>query len=94
MFSVYFPPKMPACAAKGCCNSSGKKVKMNCFPTDPDRRKAWVSQCVEFGNITNWTPKDNPGKSSGLKFILRQSDSFRFIPKSVSAPIRTHSNQS
>ena len=35
-----------------------------------------------------------PGKSFGLKFIPRQSDSFRFIPKSVSAPIRTHSNQS
>ena len=36
----------------------------------------------------------NPGKSFGLKFIPSQSDSFRFIPKSVSAPIRTHSNQS
>ena len=35
-----------------------------------------------------------PGKSFGLKFIPSQSDSFRFIPKSVSAPIRTHSNQS
>ena len=29
-----------------------------------------------------------PGKRFGLKFIPRQSDSFRFIPKSVSAPIR------
>ena len=38
--------------------------------------------------------KGNPGKSFGLKFIRRQSDSFRFIPKSVSAPIRTHLNQS
>ena len=35
-----------------------------------------------------------PGKRFGLKFIPRQSDLFRFIPKSVSAPTRTHSNQS
>ena len=58
MFSVYLPLKMTTCAAKGCYNSSKKKVKMNCFLTDPDRRKAWISQCVEFGNMTNWTPKD------------------------------------
>ena len=31
-----------------------------------------------------------PGKSFGLKFIPNQSDSFRFIPKSVSAPIRVN----
>ena len=35
-----------------------------------------------------------PGKSFGLKFIPNQSDSFLFIPKSVSAPIRTHPSQS
>ena len=40
MFSVYLPLKMTTCAAKGCYNSSKKKVKMNYFPTDPDRRKA------------------------------------------------------
>ena len=35
-----------------------------------------------------------PGKSFGLKFIPSESDSFRFIPKSVPAPIRTHPSQS
>ena len=30
MFSVYLPLKMTTCAAKGCYNSSRKKVKMNC----------------------------------------------------------------
>ena len=58
MFSVYLALKMPVCAAEGCYNSSREKLKMNCFPTDPDRRKAWVSQCVEFGNMTNRTPND------------------------------------
>ena len=56
LFSVYLPLKMPACAIRDCHNSSRKKVKMNCFPTDPDRRKAWVSKCAELGNMTNWTP--------------------------------------
>ena len=34
------------------------------------------------------------GKSVGLKFIPNQSNLFRFIPKSVSALIRTHPSQS
>ena len=37
---------------------------------------------------------DCPGKSFGLNFIPNQSDLCRFIPKSVSAPIRTHPIQS
>ena len=34
-----------------------------------------------------------PGKSFEFKFIPKQSDLFRFIPKSVSELIRTHPSQ-
>ena len=38
--------------------------------------------------------KHNPGESIGLKFIPSQSELFRFIPKSVSEPVRIILNQS
>ena len=37
---------------------------------------------------------DNPGERNGLKFIPSQSELFRFIPMSVSEPMRIILNQS
>ena len=63
-------------------------VLLTCCTTMIERSA--TTKCVELVKFG----KRYPGNSFGLKFIPRQSDSFRFIPKSVSAPIRTPSNQS
>ena len=57
------------------------------------RWEAWNGQNLEKTKNILYI-NDNPGESFGLKFIPNQSDLFRFIPKSVSAPIQTHPSQS
>ena len=47
---------------------------------------------VSIGNIIKFI--GYPAKSIGLKFILSQSELFRFIPISVSEPMRIIPNQS
>ena len=69
------------------------KPKMAACGTDAFVWAPWKILIWESQN-RKIPPGKCPGKCFGLKFIPRQSDSFWFIPKSVSAPIRTPSNQS
>ena len=55
-------------------------------------KKSLTIHCLK--DCTNYLKQHYPGEDIGLKFIPSQSELFRFIPISVSEPMRIIPNQS